>query len=582
LLCVRRAVARFFGVALVLALLIAWGTPFIWLVAWVPGFRFFRLSSLTAFVPFFGAIAAAFGLREVLIRIARRERTPWAILLLVLMGLAGVTALVARINAPEITAHWADIRPHLWRTALVWIIGVALLLLARWKSVLASAMLATLLAVDLVQWGMPFNPVNSLEILYPENEVSTWLRQDSSLYRVLPLQTDRVVFGPNVLSVLGFYETGGYSSLMVKRYQELVKSIDDEVAIWWMRPNRNMLVNSRFQPLFSLLNVKYVLTSHQLDQPLFSVEATYAGCAGPAIPLKGGTRFTQSFRALHPGLNRVDVEFVRLGDSSGQTLRFLLWRDHEEGELVADVTIDAGTLPEQGNQVFFFAPVPDSAGQTFVWAVESPEAGEEAAVAICQAEGEPSGWPAYAAFSAQLALADIRQGVWIYENPNVLPRAYVVHRAEIVPGPALLERLNAQDFNPWTAVLLEAALPDTQTAQLNEAPLRSDSFAHITRYDLQEVEITAEMKAPGILVLSDQWYPGWQVTVDGTPAQLLRTNYALRGVFLPAGVHQVTFRFRSVPLRRGLALAGVALTLGLVGVGWDMRRWHRGRSVGRS
>ena len=429
---------------------------------------------------------------------------------------------------------------------------------------------------------MPFNPVNSLEILYPENEVSTWLRQDSSLYRVLPLQTDRVVFGPNVLSVLGFHETGGYSSLMVERYQELVKSIDDEVAIWWMRPNSNMLVNSRFQPLFSLLNVKYILTSHQLDQALFSVETTYSGCAGPAIPLKDGIRFTQPFRALHPGLNRVDVEFVRLGDSSDQTLRFLLWRDYEGGELVADVTVDAGTLPEQGNQVFFFAPVPDSAGETFVWAIESPEAAEEATVAICQAEGEPIGWPAYAAFSTQLAHVDIRQGVWIYENPNVLPRAYVVHRAEVVPGPLLLERLNEQGFNPWTTVLLEAALPDTQTAQLNEAPLRSDSLAHITRYDLQEVEITAEMKAPGILVLSDQWYPGWQVTVDGTPAQLLRTNYALRGVFLPAGVHQVTFRFRSLPLRRGLALAGIALGLGLVVVGWDMRRWHRDRSVVRS
>jgi hypothetical protein len=351
----------------------------------------------------------------------------------------------------------------------------------------------------------------------------------------------------------------------------LVKAIDDQVAIWWMQPNRNMLVNSRFQPLFSLLNVKYVLTSHPLEGPLFSVEAAYPGCDGPAVLLTGGTRFSHSFRALHPGLNRVDVEFMRLGDLAGQPLRFLLWRDSQQGELVADISIDAETLPEQGVQAFFFASVPDSAGQTFVWAVEAPEA-QEATVAVCQAQGEPAAWPAFAAYSVQLQHVDIQQGVWIYENPNVLPRAYVVHQAEVAPGQALLERLNAQDFNPWTTVLLETPLPASQAAQLVDAPLRSGSVAHVSRYDLHQVEVSVEMTAPGVLVLSDQWYPGWQVKVDGKTAPLLRVNYALRGVYLPAGMHQVVFDFSSSPLYLGLALAGIAVVCGVGAMWWDVRR----------
>jgi hypothetical protein len=289
---------------------------------------------------------------------------------------------------------------------------------------------------------------------------------------------------------------------------------------------------------------------------------------------------THSFRALGPGLNRVDVELRRLDDAAGQSIRFLLWRDREDGELVADLSIDIESLPERGSQAFFFAPVPDSAGQTFVWAIESPAAGPgaDAAIAVCQAEAEPAQHPAFAAYSAQLTHVDIQQGVWIYENPNVLPRAFVVHRAEITPASELLDRLTAPDFNPWTTVLLESPLPDEQARQLAAAPRRSGSVAHITRYDLHAVEITAEMQAPGILVLSDQWYPGWRVTVDGVDAPLLQTDYALRGVFVPAGTHQVTFRFQPLPLYLGLGVAGITLLLGGGAIGWDTRRRKGGHT----
>ncbi|MEE9617190.1 MAG: YfhO family protein [Anaerolineae bacterium] len=563
----RRPKGRFFSIALLLNLLVTLGTPAVWLVLWLPWTRYFRLISLIAYLPFFGGVAAAFGL-EAATRVDNQRWKIWATFLLALGGLVVTTVIVAVDNAGEVSAHWTEINPYLWRTGAIWLIGlVGLLLVHRWP-VLVTSLLVLLLAIDLIQWGMPFNPANSLDILYPDNEVTDWLRQDSSLYRVLPLQTDRVIFGPNVLSVFGLHETGGYSSLMIERYKELVKAIDSEVSIWWMRPNSNMLVNSRFDPLFSLLNVKYILTTHQLEQPLISVDAAFPGCAEPGLSLKAGSRSTQTFRALYPGLNRVDVEFVRTSDPVAQSVRFLLWRDRQEGDLVADITADGENLLEQGLLVFFFAPVADSSGQTFVWALETEGEGN---ITVCQAEGEPSGQLAFKAYSTQLQLADIRQGVWIYENPNVLPRAYIVHKVEIAPDSAVLERLISSDFNVWTTVLIGEPLLPEQMAALEVAPLRSDSTARITHYGLHRVEVEAEMTSPGLLVLSDAYYPGWEITVDNVPASLLRVNYALRGVYLPAGTHHVVFRFIPRVFYVGLILTGVTLACGAGISLWEVR-----------
>jgi hypothetical protein len=580
----RRAAGRFFvgmffPVMHVVVLLIALGTPLAYLLAWLPWARYFRLVSLAAYIPFFGSAAAAFGL-DALLRMTRQRRSViWEALVTALALLMGFTVLIVLNQRVEITDRWPDISPHVWRTGLIWLSGIGCLLLMRWRSNLAVALLILLLAVDLAEWGIPFNPVNPLEILYPENEVTNLLQQDTTLFRVLPLQTDRVIFGPNVLSVLGLAETGGYSSLMVERYRELVKAIDDEVAIWWMRPNRNILVNSSFDPLFSLLNVKYVLATHPLDEHLTSVEIARQPIANSGLPLTAGERVTERFLARHPGLNRVDIELARTDGAPPDSVRFFLWRDQEGGELVADITVDGKDLPDQGVYPFFFAPVADSAGQAFVWALEAPEAGNRATVRIRQAEGDAPGGPAFTAYSTQLQLADIRQGVWIYENPNALPRAYVVHRWEVLSGNRLLDRLTSPDFNPWTTALLEEELPAEAAAALDDAPLRSSSVARITQYRPQQVEVETEMTAPGLLVLSDTHYPGWRVSVDGAPARLMRVNHTLRGVFLPEGAHEVVFRFAPQILYVGLSLTATALLGGMGAIWWEIRHSVRTRSA---
>ena len=73
-------------------------------------------------------------------------------------------------------------------------------------------------------------------------------------------------------------------------------------------------------------------------------------------------------------------------------------------------------------------------------------------------------------------------------------------------------------------------------------------------------------------MLADQFYPGWEATVDGQPKPIVCADGALRGVFLPAGRHEVRFVFRPAPFRTGVRLALGALALLLVWAG--VRRWR--------
>ena len=67
----------------------------------------------------------------------------------------------------------------------------------------------------------------------------------------------------------------------------------------------------------------------------------------------------------------------------------------------------------------------------------------------------------------------------------------------------------------------------------------------VTVDDPRRVELAAVLRSPGLVVLADVFYPGWTLTVDGRPAEVLRTNRAMRGVALTAGTHRLVYRYRA-------------------------------------
>ncbi|TMQ70054.1 MAG: YfhO family protein [Candidatus Eisenbacteria bacterium] len=97
-------------------------------------------------------------------------------------------------------------------------------------------------------------------------------------------------------------------------------------------------------------------------------------------------------------------------------------------------------------------------------------------------------------------------------------------------------------------------------------PAADSARARIVRYRLNDVSIDVDSPAPALLRLADLWYPDWVATVDDKPAPILRADYLLRAVPVPAGRHRVEFRFASKSVRLGLgfSLIGFAGALALL------------------
>jgi uncharacterized membrane protein YfhO len=72
--------------------------------------------------------------------------------------------------------------------------------------------------------------------------------------------------------------------------------------------------------------------------------------------------------------------------------------------------------------------------------------------------------------------------------------------------------------------------------------------------------VRATAEAPGVLVLADQFSPGWEAHVDGVATPIVRVNAILRGVPLTPGAHEIVFAYRP----RGLALGAALSFTGLV------------------
>jgi hypothetical protein len=76
----------------------------------------------------------------------------------------------------------------------------------------------------------------------------------------------------------------------------------------------------------------------------------------------------------------------------------------------------------------------------------------------------------------------------------------------------------------------------------------------------QETVLEVNLESPGLVILSDVYYPGWELTIDEIPARVYRVNGAMRGAGVSTGHHRLVYTFRPLSVRLGafVSIAGLA------------------------
>lgn len=151
------------------------------------------------------------------------------------------------------------------------------------------------------------------------------------------------------------------------------------------------------------------------------------------------------------------------------------------------------------------------------------------------------------------------EDVAIFENYDLLPRAFLAYAARSVPNDEeALALLRSIEFNPRQEVLL--AGPEVKPVT---PPTEGSESISIRSYAPEKVTLDVTAPAAAYLVLTDAWYPGWAVKVDGQPAALERADGMFRAVYLEPGQHVVDFVYAPASFRSGLIAAAAALLAAL-------------------
>jgi len=156
----------------------------------------------------------------------------------------------------------------------------------------------------------------------------------------------------------------------------------------------------------------------------------------------------------------------------------------------------------------------------------------------------------------------------LYEVTDAVPRTYVAARTIYDLDPkSTLGRMASDSFDPLRAVVLNAPI------QLETKGVFRGNAA-IKLYENNRVLINVQLSEPGVLVLTDAFYPGWKVFVRGKEQKILRANYLFRGVALPAGNHEVEFVYDPGSFKIGLLISLLTATLliAIPCVAWIFRR----------
>ncbi len=368
------------------------------------------------------------------------------------------------------------------------------------------------------------------------------------LYLYLVTVKEREIVAPNLSLTYGLTAVDGFDGglLPLPAYSDITRLLAPEglaVVDGRLRESLKAVPEERWLDLF---NVRYLITDKTADQWV------------------GDGQMQVFFDLQHPVVLQ-----------PGQSLNLTYLPDYEATGLWLLGRGAPGRVVVEQGQNTQTAPVVNLQGDLYETAWQAPfrpttlrlEAGDAPwsldALALVDRR-DSTFYPLVAGNYRLMHSGDVK----IYENLDALPRAFWVGDWLAVPDEAAaVARMAQPDFDPARTAVVSgdpAAMPPVPSG----APT---GVVTMTHFAAEQMRLTTVSEAPGLLVISDAAYPGWEATVDGAPVELVVVDGLFKGVWLPAGRHEVVLVFRPVSLLIGLALSLLGTTI-LAGVWLGTRR----------
>lgn len=395
------------------------------------------------------------------------------------------------------------------------------------------------------------------------------------LYQFVVAAKQKEIASPNLPLAFGVPAVDGYDGgvLPLEHFvtlQRLLLAEDDVSIDGRLRENLTALPEGRW---LSLFNVRYLITDklHDawIDDVFYDLQHGASLSAGEQAQVAHVPRFGATALGLVSHVEGAPalpegalVGVVRVSFDSGAAQVFEL----RLGEQVARVGVEPGETDAPVTRLHWAEP-----GQPVAVTVEGTMAEGSLIVRGMSLIDERTGSFQSLIISDQGRFRLAHSGdVKVYENLDVLPRAFVVPGARLADDDqTALAAMQDPAFDPFSEVILhmDGDLCDTQIDERLSTPGAesgpkelSRANVDVVKYRPERVVIEADLDEPGYLVLTDAWYPGWQASVDGEPVTVCRADLLFRAIALEPGEHRVTFVFR--PLNQ--VVGCVASSIGLI------------------
>jgi len=152
----------------------------------------------------------------------------------------------------------------------------------------------------------------------------------------------------------------------------------------------------------------------------------------------------------------------------------------------------------------------------------------------------------------------------VFRNDNALPRTFFVQEVRKVENQNQeLEQLLNSNFDIRTSAV---------SSEFESPRQQIKTSINFIRYSDQSLILRARTDNVAPIVVSNVFYPGWQVFIDGQKSEIKRVNYMFQSVLVPKGEHQVEFKFRPQSFYNGLYLSMAGIIMTIV---FSLYLWHK-------